>query len=105
MAALWRDGDLRKLLQIERKQMLSDLLGENDIDLPIIYSEHLRRRPTDVHAAAKLNEGIISKRADAPYGSDRKESWLKIKTFTISVLLLGTRRPSAGDAKTFSILP
>jgi bifunctional non-homologous end joining protein LigD len=38
---LWRDGDLRKLPQIERKQMLSDLLGENDIGLPVIYSEHL----------------------------------------------------------------
>jgi ATP-dependent DNA ligase len=31
---LWRDGDLRKLPQIERKRMLSDLLGENDIGLP-----------------------------------------------------------------------
>jgi hypothetical protein len=38
---LWRDGDVRKLPQIERKQMLSDLLGENGIEHPIIYSEHL----------------------------------------------------------------
>jgi bifunctional non-homologous end joining protein LigD len=31
--------------------------------------------------AAKLNwEGIISKRADAPYRSERTENWLKIKT-------------------------
>jgi len=31
--------------------------------------------------AAKLNwEGIISKRADAPYRSERNENWLKIKT-------------------------
>ena len=31
--------------------------------------------------AAKLNwEGIISKRADAPYRSERNEAWLKIKT-------------------------
>jgi bifunctional non-homologous end joining protein LigD len=31
-------------------------------------------------AAARLNwEGIISKRADAPYRSDRNEAWLKIK--------------------------
>src|SRR3954466_6219240 len=37
---LWRDGDLRKLPQAERKRMLSDLLGANNIDLPIIYSEH-----------------------------------------------------------------
>jgi hypothetical protein len=31
---LWRDGDLRKLPQLERKQLLADLLGENDIDMP-----------------------------------------------------------------------
>ena len=31
--------------------------------------------------AAKLNwEGIVSKRADAPYKSERNESWVKIKT-------------------------
>jgi bifunctional non-homologous end joining protein LigD len=41
---LWRDGDLRKLPQIERKQMLSDLLGENDIGLPVIYSDQLHAR-------------------------------------------------------------
>jgi len=30
-----RNGDLRKLPQIERKQALLDLLGENDIELPV----------------------------------------------------------------------
>src|SRR6187431_1796854 len=29
---LWRDGDLRKLSQLERKQMLADLLGDEDVD-------------------------------------------------------------------------
>jgi bifunctional non-homologous end joining protein LigD len=38
---LWRNGNLRGLPQIERKQALLNLLGENDIDLPILYSEHL----------------------------------------------------------------
>jgi bifunctional non-homologous end joining protein LigD len=34
--------------------------------------------------AAKLGwEGIISKRADAPYRSERSEAWLKIKTVQI----------------------
>jgi bifunctional non-homologous end joining protein LigD len=79
---LWRDGDLRKLPQIERKQILSDLLGENDIGLPVIYSEHLTGDGQEMFEhAAKLNfEGIVSKRADAPYRSERTEAWLKIKT-------------------------
>jgi bifunctional non-homologous end joining protein LigD len=79
---LWRDGDLRRLPQIERKQILSDLLGENDIGLPVIYSEHLTGDGQEMFEhAAKLNfEGIVSKRADAPYRSERTEAWLKIKT-------------------------
>ena len=79
---LWQDGDLRKLPQIERKQALSDLLGENDIGLPIIYSEHLVGDGQEMFEhAARLNfEGIVSKRADAPYRSERTEAWVKVKT-------------------------
>jgi bifunctional non-homologous end joining protein LigD len=79
---LWRNGDLRKLPQIERKQLLLDLLGENDIELPALFSEHLVGDGQKMFEhAAKLNwEGIISKRADAPYRSEHNENWLKIKT-------------------------
>jgi bifunctional non-homologous end joining protein LigD len=78
---LWRNGDLRKLPQIERKQLLLDLLGENDVELPVLFSEHLVGDGQKMFEhAAKLNwEGIISKRADAPYRSERNENWLKIK--------------------------
>src|SRR5258708_3112874 len=78
---LWRDGDLRKLPQIERKQALLGLLGENDIELPVLFSEQLVGDGQKMFEhAAKLNwEGIISKRADAPYRSERNDNWLKIK--------------------------
>ncbi|MEH2557589.1 bifunctional non-homologous end joining protein LigD [Bradyrhizobium algeriense] len=78
---LWRDGDLRRRPQIERKQLLLDLLGENDIELPVLFSEHLVGDGQKLFEhAVKLNwEGIISKRADAPYRSERNEAWLKIK--------------------------
>jgi bifunctional non-homologous end joining protein LigD len=78
---LWRDGDLRKLPQIERKQALLDLLGESDTPHPVLFSEHLIGDGQQMFEhAAKLNwEGIISKRADAPYHSERNENWLKIK--------------------------
>ena len=78
---LWRDGDLRKLPQIERKQLLLDLLEDNDIELPVVFSEHLVGDGQKMFEhAAKLNwEGVISKRADAPYRSERNENWLKIK--------------------------
>jgi bifunctional non-homologous end joining protein LigD len=78
---LWRNGDLRRLPQIERKQLLLDLLVENDIELPVLLSEHLVGDGQKMFEhAAKLNwEGIISKLADAPYRSERTENWLKIK--------------------------
>jgi bifunctional non-homologous end joining protein LigD len=78
---LWRDGDLRKLPQIERKQALLDLLGESDTPRPVLFSEHLIGDGQQMFEhAAKLNwEGIISKRADAPYRSERNENWLQIK--------------------------
>jgi bifunctional non-homologous end joining protein LigD len=79
---LWRDGDLRRLPQIERKQALQELLGENDIEAPIVYSEHLTGDGQEMfeHAAKLGWEGIISKRADAVYRSERTENWRKIKT-------------------------
>jgi bifunctional non-homologous end joining protein LigD len=79
---LWRDGDLRKLPQIDRKQALADILTENDIKAPIVYSEHLTGDGREMfeHAARLGWEGIISKRADWPYRSERSEAWLKIKT-------------------------
>jgi bifunctional non-homologous end joining protein LigD len=75
---LWRNGDMRGLPQIERKQALLDLLGENGVELPVLYSEHLTGDGQEMFEhAAKLNwEGIISKKATAPY----HEAWLKIKT-------------------------
>jgi bifunctional non-homologous end joining protein LigD len=49
---------------------------------PILYSEHLVGDGQEMfeHAAKLQFEGIVSKRADAPYRSDRNEGWLKIKT-------------------------
>src|SRR3954470_14587138 len=78
---LWRDGDLRKLPQIERKQALLDLLVDSDTPHPVLFSDHsIGDGQQMFDHAAKLNwEGIISKRADAPYRSDRNENWLKIK--------------------------
>jgi len=79
--ALEIDGeDLAPLPNIERKQRLASLLGEGKPPL-IFYADHI------VGAGEKLydamceagQEGIISKKADAPYRSTRTKSWLKVK--------------------------
>src|ERR1700755_143395 len=39
---LWRDGeDLRRSPQLERKRALERLIQVNDIEAPVLYSEHL----------------------------------------------------------------
>jgi bifunctional non-homologous end joining protein LigD len=72
--------DLRGKPQIKRKEILKELIDM--LDSPVLYSEHLEGDGHELfEAAAKLSyEGIVSKRADAPYRSDRNEAWLKIKT-------------------------
>ncbi|MET4482957.1 non-homologous end-joining DNA ligase [Bradyrhizobium sp. F1.13.3] len=80
---LWLDGvDLRKHAQLARKELLKQLIDENGLEAPIFYSEHHEGDGQALfEAASKLNyEGIVSKRVDALYRSDRVEAWQKIKT-------------------------
>ncbi|MDE5466042.1 ATP-dependent DNA ligase [Bradyrhizobium sp. CSS354] len=80
---LWLDGkDLRRMAQLARKELLKQLIDENGLEAPIFYSEHHEGDGQVLfEAASKLNyEGIVSKRVDAPYRSDRVEAWQKIKT-------------------------
>nr|WP_049801670.1 non-homologous end-joining DNA ligase [Bradyrhizobium sp. CCBAU 15615] len=78
---LFHNGeDLRSKPQLKRKELLKELIDM--LDPPVLYSDHLEGDGHELfEAAARLNyEGIVSKRADAPYRSDRNEGWLKIKT-------------------------
>lgn len=77
------DGhDLRKVPLRERKRLLQELIERIGLGPPIIYSEHMDDGAAMFAGAERLNwEGIVSKRADAPYRSgDRSDSWQKIKT-------------------------
>ena len=79
--ALAIDGkSLAKLPNIERKSRLASLIGEGDPP-HLLYAEHV------VGAGEKLfdamfaagGEGIVSKKADAPYRGARTRNWLKVK--------------------------
>ena len=77
---LERNGeDLTKLTNIERKERLSAVVAEgND---RIRFADHLfgaGEKLLDAMCKAG-QEGIISKRADAPYRGRRTRNWLKIK--------------------------
>ncbi|MFL9839725.1 DNA ligase D [Sphingomonas sp. ST-64] len=77
---LEQDGeDLTDLPQIERKERLRALL--DGADPRLLFSEHVLGAGEKLFEAMcrEGHEGVISKRADAPYRGKRTKSWLKIK--------------------------
>lgn len=79
---LFRDGqDLTHAPLVERKAALKKLLAGKQLSPRVVYSDHFRTSGEDVldKACGLSLEGIISKRADAPYVSRRHPSWLKSK--------------------------
>jgi bifunctional non-homologous end joining protein LigD len=73
------DDDLRRAPLLDRKKRLARLLIK--LKDGIQYNDHLEGDGQDIYAAAcKLgHEGIIAKRRDLSYQSDRSKRWLKIK--------------------------
>ncbi|WP_114227014.1 MULTISPECIES: DNA ligase D [Sphingomonas] len=74
-----RGEDIRALPNLERKERLAALL--KGVGGPLIYGDHVIGRGEKLFAAICKDggEGIISKRADAPYRGTRSKAWLKIK--------------------------
>jgi DNA ligase D-like protein (predicted ligase) len=63
----------------ERKERLRELLSHTSV--PLQFSDHQvgRGRAFYDHACALTLEGIVSKRADAPYAPGNRGLWLKVK--------------------------
>ena len=78
------DGfDTRAAPLIERKRVLQSFLAEAGTTAPrVLYSEHFEDG-VDLYSRASAMglEGIVSKRADAPYRSGRSQQWLKVKSW------------------------
>src|ERR1700722_2437368 len=87
---LYCDGyDLRRSPLIERKQLLQRLLHTTE---RIRFSDHQLERGREIFELAKENglEGIVAKRIDSPYVSERSTSWIKLKvTKTLDAVIGG----------------
>lgn len=70
--------DMKPLPNIERKKRLRPLIPA---DGPFKFSEHILGSGEQLLAAMCKSglEGIVSKRADAPYRGRRTQAWLKVK--------------------------
>lgn len=79
-APFFEGYDLRAVAQRERRQLLKALLDEKSTE-HVRYSADFEADPASIlSSACRLNlEGVIAKRADAPYASRRTEAWLKLK--------------------------
>lgn len=74
-----RGEDIRKLPNVERKARLASLL--EGVSPPILYGDHVIGKGEALFDAIceQKGEGIISKKASAPYSGRRGRNWLKIK--------------------------
>ena len=101
------DGeDLRNRPLVERKEKLKALLADLPKGGPLVYSDHVEGNGAQVFAhACKIKlEGIISKRADAPYRSGRTQTWLKSKCGMEQEFVIIGWRPSDKPRRPFSSL-
>jgi bifunctional non-homologous end joining protein LigD len=87
---LYCDGyDLRKSSLLERKQLLNRVMHTSE---RFRYSDHQLEMGKEMFALAEQNglEGILAKRADSPYVSDRSPYWVKLKsTKTVDAVVGG----------------
>ena len=74
--------DLRGLPLLERKQFLRDVLPSVG---PLRYSDLISEQGEAMHKHVESIglEGIVGKRADAPYRGGRSKSWIKVRTVRI----------------------
>ena len=101
---LWANGrDVRPLPLRERKQILGSLLAFGD---PLRFTVH---RATDgeayyQEACSKGWEGVIAKRAAAPYRAGRSRDWLKFKCESGQEFVIGGFTDPRGSRTGFGAL-
>jgi bifunctional non-homologous end joining protein LigD len=104
--ALEVDGeDLARLSTVERKARLAALVGEGAPPV-ILYADHIVGKGEQLFDAMceAGQEGVISKRADAPYRGGRNKSWLKIKCINRQEFVIIGWTPSEAKARGFRSL-
>ncbi|GAA5785902.1 DNA ligase D [Chitiniphilus shinanonensis] len=98
--------DQREQPQRERKRRLQRLLRDVDDASPLRYSGHLDGQLDDVfhHACLHGLEGVVLKRADAPYRPARTRNWLKVKCSQRQEFVIGGYTDPSGSRQGFGAL-
>jgi bifunctional non-homologous end joining protein LigD len=96
------DGeDLRAEPLLARKERLESLFQAAGEHSPLRYSEHFMEPGQTMlrHACRMGLEGVISKRADAPYRSGRGRDWVKSKCTQRQEFVIAGYVPSKGSGR------
>ena len=97
--------DLRVLPLRERKERLQQLLSDAGEDSRLRFVEHFETGGEAVlRSACRLSlEGIVSKRADAPYVSGRTETWAKSKCRAGHEVVIGGYATTNGNFRSLLV--
>lgn len=97
--------DLRALPLSERKVRLQQLLSNAGEDARVRFVEHFETGGDAVlRSACRLSlEGIVSKRADAPYVSGRTETWAKSKCRAGHEVVIGAYATTNGKFRSLLV--
>jgi len=90
--------DLRSLPLLERKAILHDLLPTVG---PIRYADHVERQGEAMYAQVTEMglEGIVAKKADAPYRGGRSGRWVKVRAVHVEdFVVVGWTEPKGSRA-------
>ncbi len=97
--------DLRALPLSDRKTRLQQFLSEAGDDARLRFVEHFETGGEAVlRSACRLSlEGIVSKRADAPYVSGRTETWAKSKCRAGHEVVIGGYATTSGKFRSLLV--
>jgi len=101
------DGvELCGVAQRDRKEALQRLLARAPVGGPLRYGDHVEGAPAALfREACRLGlEGIVCKRADAPWRAGRSRSWLKLKCLERQELVVAGYTEPAGSRVGFGAL-
>lgn len=95
---------LTMLGNLERKEQLAALLA--DAEPPIYVADHVIGAGEKLYSAmcGAGQEGIISKRADAPYRGKRTRNWVKVKCTLRQEFVIVGWQPSKAKGRDFASL-
>ncbi|KQY63211.1 ATP-dependent DNA ligase [Ensifer sp. Root142] len=99
------DEDLRELALTQRKERLAAILEDAGDDPHLRFAEHFETDGDAVlRSARRLSlEGIVSKKADAPYQSGRSDTWAKSKCRAGHEVVIGAYATTNGKFRSLLV--